>query len=388
MTVKKWTLTDVAAGTQVEDLTISPQDLGGRLPGLKIRKATLRGGLSEGVDVVHVDNGRLSFSVLPTRGMGLWKAWLDGEEIGWQSPVRGPVHPQFVPVMEPSGLGWLDGFDELLVRCGLESNGAPDFDPPGRLRYPLHGRIANRPARRVEVEVDDESGEIAVTGVVEETRFLFRSLRMTSRASTRVGENHLRIRDEVENLSGSPTEVQLLYHINFGLPLLDAGSRFLAPFKKMMPRDVRAAEGVATWDVCGPEAAGFAEQTYFLELVADAHGWSPALLKNAAGTRGVTVHANTKQLPCFTLWKNTGAATDGYVTGLEPGTNFPNPRTYEGRQGRVVRLAPGGSAVFQVGLEIHHGADQVQKAEQAIAALQAGVTPDVCPQPQTPWCVA
>ena len=38
-------------------------------------------------------------------------------------------------------------------------------------------------------------------------------------------------------------------------------------------------------------------------------------------------------------------------------------------------------------LEIHHGADQVQKAEQAIAALQAGVTPQVCERPQTPWCV-
>jgi len=96
---------------------------------------------------------------------------------------------------------------------------------------------------------------------------------------------------------------------------------------------------------------------------------------------------NTKQLPCFTLWKNTGAAADGYVTGLEPGTNFPNPRTYEGRQGRVVKLDAGGSAVFQVGLEIHDGAEQVQKAEQAISALQAGVTPQVCQRPQAPWCV-
>ncbi len=387
MAVQKWMLTAADQGISVESLNLSSRSIGGRLPGWTVRKTRLRGGLSDGVDVVHVDNGRLSFSVLPTRGMGLWKAWLDGEEIGWQSPVRGPVHPQFVPLMEPSGLGWLDGFDELLVRCGLESNGAPDFDQQGRLRYPLHGRIANRPARRVEVEVDDESGEIAVTGVVEETRFLFRNLRMTSRISTRLGESHLRIRDEIENVSGSPTEVQLLYHINFGKPLLDADSRFVAAFQKMMPRDARAAEGVAAWDVYGPESAGFAEQVYFLQLVPDAQGWSPTLLKNAAGTRGVGVHVNTKQLPCFTLWKNTGAAADGYVTGLEPGTNFPNPRTYEGRQGRVVKLDAGGSAVFQVGLEIHDGAAEVQKAEEAIAALQAGVTPQVCDRPLAPWCV-
>ena len=93
--------------------------------------------------------------VIPTRGMGIWKAIVGDETLGWRSPVRGPVHPQFVPLFDPSGLGWLEGFDELLVRCGLESNGAPEFDQQGRLLYPLHGRIANRPAHHVEVTVDD-----------------------------------------------------------------------------------------------------------------------------------------------------------------------------------------------------------------------------------------
>ena len=387
MTVKKWTLTDVSKGIHLEDLALTAEDLGCNVPEVEVRRSTIRGGLGDGVDVIRVNNGRLSFDVLPTRGMGLWKAWLDGEEIGWQSPVHGPVHPKFVPLMEPGGLGWLDGFDELLVRCGLESNGAPDFDAAGRLRYPLHGRIANRPAQRVQVEVDDEHGEIAVTGVVEETRFHFWKLRMTSRISTRWGENHLRVRDEVENFSGSPAEAQLLYHINFGQPLLDAGSRFGAAIKTVMPRDARAAEGMATWNVYADQLAGYAEEAYFLELLADANGWSPTLLRNAAGTRGVSVHVNTGQLPCFTLWKNTTAAADGYVTGLEPGTNFPNPRTYEGRQGRVVKLAPGGRAAFQLGLEIHHGADEIKQAEQEIAALQATATPQVCDQPQAPWCM-
>ena len=41
-------------------------------------------------------------------------------------------------------------------------------------------------------------------------------------------------------------------------------------------------------------------------------------------------------MPWFTQWKNTTSVADGYVTGIEPGTNFPNPRTYEGEQGRVI----------------------------------------------------
>ena len=91
-----------------------------------VKRRTLHGGVREGVDTIEIDNGKFRFIVVPTRGMGLWKGWLGKTEIGWQSPVKGPVHPQFVPLTDPSGLGWLEGFDELMCRCGLESNGAPD----------------------------------------------------------------------------------------------------------------------------------------------------------------------------------------------------------------------------------------------------------------------
>ena len=149
-----------------------------------LRQRRLRGGLSDGVDEILIDNGEFTFLVVPTRGMGVWKARHGDMSLGWQSPVRGPVHPAYVPLAEPSGLGFLDGFDELICRCGLESNGAPDFDPEtGRLKYPLHGRIANRPAHRVDVTVDPETGEIQVIGVVEEMRFHFTKLRMISTIS-------------------------------------------------------------------------------------------------------------------------------------------------------------------------------------------------------------
>ncbi len=386
MTATRFTLTDASSGVGEEKIKIDPNDVAGRLQGFEINKRTLRGGLSDGVELVEVRLGDLAFVVVPTRGMGLWKVWTGDFEIGWQSPVRGPVHPKFVPLTEPGGLGWLDGFDELLVRCGLESNGAPDFDDKHRLVYPLHGRIANRPAQQVEVLIDPDQGQISVRGVVEETRFLFTKLRMTSTYTVRAGKSAIWVRDEVENFSGSPAEMQMLYHINFGQPLLDPGSRFIAPLGRLMPRDARAAEGLAAWDVYAPPVAGYAEQVYFMELLADARGDTPALLANAAGDRGVSIHVPKSQLPCFTLWKNTTASSDGYVTGLEPGTNFPNPRSFEGRQGRVVRLAPGGRAAFDLRLALHQNAGEVQSAAEAIAHLQAGVTPEIHDQPQPDWC--
>ena len=216
---KKWTLIDIANQIYCDELTIGPETLAGKASGCTVCKHRLHGGLSDGVDVVRVTGGELSFDVLPTRGMSLWKAWLGELEIGWRSPVRGPVHPRFVPLMEPGGFGWLDGSDELLVRCGLESNGAPDFDEHGRLRYPLDGRIGNRPAHYVEIAIDDDTGEISLTGVVEETRFHFLKLRLTSTVTTRTGEPGLHIHDRVENLSASAADIQMLYHVNFGQPL-------------------------------------------------------------------------------------------------------------------------------------------------------------------------
>ncbi len=209
-------------------------------------------------NALTVDNGRFSFVVLPTRGMGIWKAWLGkpgqpgSVEVGWGSPIDGPVHPEFVDSTEISGLGWLDGFDELLVRCGLKNNGAPDFDDHGRLKYPLHGNIANRPARHVELAYDDEREEIRVTGLVDETRFLFHRLQLRSTIITRLGEPGLRVRDEVTNLGGTPTGIQLLYHINFGPPLLEAGSRVVAPVARLAPRCAGGRRAQNLGRVCGP----------------------------------------------------------------------------------------------------------------------------------------
>ena len=386
MAQKKWTLIDHAKNVQVEDLVIKPSDVGGSAKGYSVTVRTLRSGLSEGVMVVHIDNGVLSFDVLPTRGMGIWKAWIGGEELGWQSPVRGPVHPKFVPLGEPSGLGWLDGFDELLVRCGLESNGAPEFDDCGRLKYSLHGRIANRPAHQCELSIDGESGELTVTGTVEESRFHFSKLRLTSSVTTKNGHTGFQVHDEVQNFSQSPGEAQLLYHINFGRPLLDAGARLVAPVKTVVPRNARAVEGISSWDSFAAEQEGFAEQVYFFEMISGQRDETQVLLKNAHGTRGVSLTYNNKQLPRFTLWKDTAAAADGYVTGLEPGTNFPNPRSFEGEKGRVVKLSAGEKTNFDLALNFHNSAADVEKTEKAIAKLRQGNAPKIHNQPQPDWC--
>lgn len=385
MAIRTWTICDVARDEYLESLVVTPGKVGGQARGYRITKRRLRGGLRDGVDTVEIDNGALQVVVLPTRGMGIWEIRAGDLRIGWQAPVQGPVHPQFVPLMEPSGIGWLDGFDELLVRCGLESNGAPEFDEQGRVRYPLHGKIANIPAHRVELCVDGDAGRIQLTGVVDEVRLFFTKLRLSTTYTLEVDSRRLVIEDTVTNLSAEPGEFELLYHINFGRPLLEPGARVVVPVRRLAPRDAVAAAVVDSWDTYPPETPGVKEAVYFMQLFADGEGQTLALLQNAANSRGVVIRFSVNELPYFTLWKNPQAAADGYVTGLEPGVNFPNRRSFEKARGRVVPLEPGQSRSFRLSMEVLLSEKEVQNCAAEVAALASQGAPEICREPLPEW---
>jgi galactose mutarotase-like enzyme len=348
----------------------------------------LHGGLRDGVDVVEINNGACRFAVVPTRGMSIHRAALGDLEIGWRSPVRGPVHPKFVGLWAPHGIGWLDGFDEFFVRCGLESNGPPVFDEQGRLKHPLHGRIANQPAHRVELTIDDQAGEIVLRGEVDESRLFHNKLRLATTIRTRFGEHGFRVRDEITNLSAQPGELQLLYHINFGEPLVTSGAKVMLPLKTLVPQTPQAAAGLSWWDSYREPEPVFAEHVFHTEPASDPSGNTQALLRGAGGDRGIGLRFDVRQLPLFTLWKSLQPTADGYVTGLEPSINYPNPRAFEKENGRVAVLAPGESRTFDVALEVYPDAASVSAAERAIARLQAGTKPMIHDQPKRPWCAA
>lgn len=385
MAAQSWTLIDVA--TDLFDAEFAAQ--GGRGPGAaggwSVKHRVLRGGRSDAVSLIELHNGRMTLAVLPTRGMSVWRAWMDGKELGWRSPVRGPVHPKFVPLFDPSGLGWLEGFDELVVRCGLESNGAPDFNEKGQLARPLHGRIGNLPAHKVELIVDEEAGTITLRGVVEETRFLFQKLRLTAAVTSAFDSASFTIADEVENFGRTAATMQMLYHINVGTPLLDPGSRVVAPIARVAPRDEHAAAGIGTWQTFAAPMAGFEEQVYFAELTGDDAGNTQVLLKNSAANAGISVRCNKEALPYFVLWKNTAALEDGYVAGLEPGTNFPNPHAFEAQQRRVVNLPAGAKWQSELQIDWLSSGQEVASAQAAIDALEGDTQPDVYDRPLSGW---
>ena len=392
-----FTLTDLARDFWTDAFTLTPADLGLASPyEWSVTKRTLKGGRREGVDLIRLDNGALSMAIVPTRGMGLWKGLCRGDALGWASPVLdGPVNPAFIHPADRGGLGWLDGFDEFCVRCGLESNGAPyEVAVPGpdgstarHVLTGLHGRIANIPAHFVAVHVDEAPPHaITIEGRVAESTLFHAQIEMTTRITTVPGSNRLVVRDSFLNMADSLGSMQLLYHWNFGPPFLDEGSTFAAPIETVVPRDATAAEGLGHWETYGPPRPGSAEEVYFLHLRGEGpDGRTLAMLRAPGGEKAVVLRFDRARLPCFTLWKNTRGLAEGYVTGLEPATNFPNPRPFEEARGRVVPLPPGGSFVAETTLEVLNDRRSVAAVQLEIDALQAQGPPTIHKEPVEPF---
>jgi Domain of unknown function (DUF4432) len=366
-------LTDSSHGISLREWRFDSTDAGDRSGkgSWSVRKVCLAGGRQEGTEIVEVDNGLLKFIVVPTRGMNIWRADIQGVRLGWDSPVTEIVHPQFVDLTERGGKGWLNGFGELVSRCGLESMGPPG--PDGSQVLTQHGRINYLPASYVEFRFEPEPNpRIVLRGNVDEAFMFGPHLRLITEISTEIASSELVLNDTVQNLADIPQEMESLYHVNFGPPLLGAGAKFLAPIKRVAPRDARAAEiDMAKWNLyTGPQPAGYTEQVYLAELWADQKGFTQALLQSPTGNLGALVAFNVQQLPYFTLWKNEAPLKTGYVTGLEPATSYPFHRAEERKAGRLPKLAPGESHHATVVVKALLTEAEVTAAARKIVELQ------------------
>ena len=86
-------------------------------------------------------------------------------------------------------------------------------------------------------------------------------------------------------------------------------------------------------------------------------------------------------MPAFTLWKNTSAVEDGYVAGLEPATNYPNPKPFEREHGRVIRLNGGDSHRIDLSVAVHDSRRTVRDTERAIRRIGGSGPSKVHPNP-------
>ncbi len=395
----KKVLTDARKGYRISNWQMVANDMPGYKGEAKwhIRKRILQGGKQEGVEIIEVDNGKLRLRVIPTRGMGILDAQLGDVRLSWDSPIKEVVHPKFVNLESRGGLGWIEGFNEWMARCGLEYAGHPGKDKfitntgaIGEMDLTLHGKIANIPASEVIVTVDRETPyTIRLRGRVDERVFFGPKLELWTEISTVPGSSTFTISDTLTNRGSESQEFMLIYHANYGSPLLEQGAKLMVAAERVAPFNDHAAKAVNRWNTYAAPKSGFVEEVYQIFPFADEQGRTTIQLQNARGNRGVSMNWSLKQLPYLTQWKNTVAKTDGYVTGLEPGTSFPHNRSWERAAGRVSKLKPGQARSFSIQVGIQSGKEEVEAVAKKIIKLQGNrrtlvqAKPEPNPLPKT-----
>ena len=349
---------------------IKSSDYGYDTPAWSIKKYTLHGGLQEGVEIIEIDNGEMLITVIPTRGMNVMSIKSKDITLGWDSPVKEIVHPKNVNLNYNGGLGWLDSFNEWMVRCGIEYSGHPGEDNGRQLT--LHGRIAHIPASEVKVSVEAVAPHrITLTGLVQEKWFKGANYELETSISTIPGSRSVRFNDRITNKASHEKEFQILYHANFAKELLEKGSKLHGTIKSVQPFDdfaLKSLNSFQTYDAPGSAAPG-GEKVYQIIPFADNEGKAHFLLQNARGSKAVSFSYNIDTLPFFTQWKNEDSLENGYVTGLEPGNSFPSNRSHERTKGRISKLKGGESVEYELEYTILNSKKSVDAALNKINQL-------------------
>lgn len=367
---RDYVLLETSAGTTTGDWAMSSADLypTAKVP-FSIRKRVLHGGKQEGSSVITVRAGNFSFALSPTRGMGILYAHGGNIRMGWDSPVEEVVNPAFINLESRGGYGWLEGYREMLARCGFEWAGEP-VKADGML-YTLHGRAANTPASKVLVNIADTAPHtIRIFGLVRETAFPIGALETWTEVIYVPGEYSFTVHDTLANKGDYPRDYQIIYRATFGPPILEEGARFALPVKEIFPFDDASAAGLENWHTFPGPARGHRETTYTLIPYADKDGKVPALLRNKKGDRGAGIEFKSAELPLFTLWKHADTLKQGYAAGLAPGTCLPYPVTKTRELGMIRQIQPGDSIEFFLVFTLLPDKKSVTAFQNRIDALQ------------------
>lgn len=312
---------------------------------------TYRDGVREGVRAVRLrTGGGLSFTVLPGRGMDISHAEFHGQPLGWISQT-GEAHAH---AFEPEERGWLRTFyGGLLTTCGLSNAGGHNTDDGEALG--IHGRIAHIPAEEETIETrwDGDDCTFTVGGTLREARVFGENLRLTRRIRAKLGVNAIAIEDRVENVGFKTLPLMLLYHLNFGWPLVSETTEVVGDIRKTEPRDAVAETGIDRWSRFQTPTPGYEEQCFFHGVAADPNGIASVSLVNRMAGIGVRVDYTQATLPHLTQWKMMGQGE--YVCGIEPANCRVFGRAAERAAGRLQTIAPGETRTFGVTLTVLDG---------------------------------
>ena len=188
-----------------------------------IKRYEMLDGRAKGIETVEVVTGSgFDYTVLPGRCLDIASARYKGVPISFRSKAEIAAGAY----ANEDGLEWLRDFHAgMLTTCGLSNLGIDCYeDRPvyGHQHLCLHGRISHIPATEVCCSGEWTDGEYVMktSGLMRHSAHAGENLTLRRTVTSRLGERALHIHDEIENEAFAPEPLMLLYHINFGYPLL------------------------------------------------------------------------------------------------------------------------------------------------------------------------
>lgn len=345
-----------------------------------VRLVTLGDGVERGIRMLEFRTGSgLRFTVLVDRAMDIADCDYCGMAIGWHSPA-GFRHPGLHEYEGEGGLAWSRSFSGLMVTCGLDHtlfmNEVPAdnyiYAPKATVSHSLHGRIGTIPARLTGYgeRWDGDRCILWAEGVVQQSTVFGEDLHLLRRIEADVGGHEIRLSDRVVNHGFYRTPHMFLYHINLAHPLLDEGSRYLAPITDV----VWAAHAGADYRrqnvgyrTAPPPRRGFHEQVWQHEMAADSAGEVPVALVNDRLGLGFEVVTRKDQFPCQYEWQNFQAGL--YAFGIEPSTHHVLGNLAARERGEMIWLNEGEGRSYDTTFRVLHGADAIAASEARIRSL-------------------
>ena len=284
---------------------------------ISAREVTLTDGPSIGTRAIEVNVlGGISTLILIDRGMDIGPAYFEGMPLHWTSST-GITHPGLFQDHD-----WLRSFHGgLMVTAGLRNVG-PGFTNDDEVQ-PIHGRFSNTPAHEVNHTVDlDEEGipTLTISGKIRETSVYGCNLLLKRSYTFKVGSPVIILKDQIINEGFSEVEALILYHFNFGYPIVSDTSELLIDSTEVVSREKLSGDMKSLSRNFTPPEEGFTAQV-FEHLFSDVSNsrtagiWNPTVAGREGGM-GLAVRYKTEILNHLWQWRMLGQGM--YLTGNEP----------------------------------------------------------------------
>lgn len=327
----------------------NPSQVGG------IETSVLDNGLGAGTRIAWINTGAgLRFKVVIDRAMDIADAFFNQHSLSWLSRLGAMKAQPFAD----RGTDWLRTFGGgLLVTCGLTHTGGPEQDDFGARG--LHDQISNSPAEIIAIiqpDLRDAEPTMSMTGIIRQGHPLGPNLELKRTIQAVLGKPTIYIDDRITNYGNTAVPHMLLYHFNFGWPLVDEGSRLLWhgswEARETGAKNKLFKEGQAFKKCSAPLSIhnGQGEEAAFIDVKSDPNGKCQCGVYNEHLGLAVSLSFQKSQLPWLTNWQHWGRGE--YVTGLEPGTHPPIGQHKARAQQQLILLKPGESRGYTLTLDV------------------------------------